>query len=139
MRAGDADREVVLERLRIAHAEGRLDLDELDERVAATLAARTYGELAALTADLPGEPPTPRPLGAPAQGLQASPTHAEESSHDMRSALAGWAGVSMTVFVLWIVTSIISGGPHYPWFLWVVGPWGAVLLAAWIGSRLRDR
>jgi hypothetical protein len=55
----------------------------------------------------------------------------------MRAAVAGWAGVSMTVFVLWIIVSVISGGPHYPWFLWVVGPWGVVLLAAWIGSRLR--
>jgi hypothetical protein len=137
MRAGDADRELVLERLRTAHAEGRLDLDELDERVAATLAARTYGELAALTADLPGDPPTPRPLGVPVQGLS---TQVEEPpSHDMRAAAAGWAGVSMTVFVLWIIASIISGGLHYPWFLWVVGPWGAVLLAAWIGSRLRGQ
>ena len=45
MRAGDVDREQVLDRLRIAHAEGRLDLDEFDERITATLAARTYADL----------------------------------------------------------------------------------------------
>src|SRR6202012_4877987 len=43
----------VLDILRAAGAEGRLTPDELDERMAATLAARTLGELAALTADLP--------------------------------------------------------------------------------------
>ena len=53
MRASDADRDRVLDILRAAGAEGRLSPDELDERMAATLAARTLGELAALTADLP--------------------------------------------------------------------------------------
>jgi hypothetical protein len=137
MRAGDADRAQVLERLRAAQAEGRLEFDEFDERVTATLAARTYGELAALTADLPGDPPTPRPLADPALGPPTG--DAEERRRDMRAATAGWAGISVTVFVLWIITSVISGGLHYPWFLWVAGPWGAVLLASWIGSRLQGR
>ncbi|MFD7864002.1 DUF1707 domain-containing protein [Streptomyces sp. NPDC059783] len=52
MRASDADREAVVEQLREAAAEGRIDLDELDERVGAALTAKTYGELAPLTADL---------------------------------------------------------------------------------------
>ncbi len=53
MRASDADRDRVLDVLREAAAEGRLTPDELDERMGAALAARTLGELAALTADLP--------------------------------------------------------------------------------------
>ncbi|HZS20169.1 MAG TPA: DUF1707 domain-containing protein [Pseudonocardiaceae bacterium] len=53
MRAADSDRERVAERLRSAHDEGRLTLAEYDERVQQAWAARTYGELAALTADLP--------------------------------------------------------------------------------------
>jgi hypothetical protein len=57
----------------------------------------------------------------------------------MRAAVAGWTTVSMTVFILWVIVSVISGGPHFPWFLLVVGPYGAVLLASWIRSRLRDR
>ena len=65
MRAGDVDREQVLDRLRIAHAEGRLDLDEFDERITATLAARTYADLRALTVDLPGRPPSPPPAPRP--------------------------------------------------------------------------
>jgi hypothetical protein len=58
MRASDADRDRVIEVLRVAAGDGRLTPDELDERLAATLSSRTLGELAALTTDLtagPGE------------------------------------------------------------------------------------
>ncbi|WP_338696969.1 DUF1707 domain-containing protein [Streptomyces sp. Q6] len=54
LRASDADREQVAERLRDALAEGRLDMDEFEERLEATYKARTYGELAPITRDLPG-------------------------------------------------------------------------------------
>jgi hypothetical protein len=53
LRASDSDREQVSERLRHATAEGRLSADELDQRLEALYAARTYGELDALLADLP--------------------------------------------------------------------------------------
>jgi hypothetical protein len=43
--------------LRVAAGEGRLTPDELDERLEAALSARTFGELAALTADLVAAPP----------------------------------------------------------------------------------
>jgi Domain of unknown function (DUF1707) len=53
LRASDADRESVAQRLRHATAEGRLNTDELEDRLQALFAARTYGELDALLADLP--------------------------------------------------------------------------------------
>ncbi|MET7362535.1 DUF1707 domain-containing protein [Streptomyces sp. NPDC005562] len=53
LRASDADRERVAEQLRDALAEGRLDMSEFEERLDATYKARTYGELAPLTRDLP--------------------------------------------------------------------------------------
>ncbi len=53
MRASDLDREQVVERLRHATAEGRLRTEELEERLGAAYAARTYGELDPLVADLP--------------------------------------------------------------------------------------
>lgn len=59
MRVSDADREAVTAKLRDHYAEGRLDSDELDERVTAALHAKTYGDLRALTTDLPG------PAGVP--------------------------------------------------------------------------
>jgi hypothetical protein len=53
LRASDADRERVAEVLRDALAEGRLDMAEFEERLEAAYGARTYGELAPLTRDLP--------------------------------------------------------------------------------------
>jgi hypothetical protein len=53
LRASDAEREQVAERLRRAAVEGRLGADELDDRLGAALSARTFGELDVLIADLP--------------------------------------------------------------------------------------
>ncbi|MET7284312.1 DUF1707 domain-containing protein [Streptomyces sp. NPDC005573] len=53
LRASDADRERVAEVLRDAVAEGRLDMEEFEERLDAAYKARTYAELAPLTRDLP--------------------------------------------------------------------------------------
>ncbi|GAB2731980.1 DUF1707 SHOCT-like domain-containing protein [Streptomyces bullii] len=53
LRASHADRDGVVEVLSAAAGDGRLTADELDERVEAALSARTVGELAVLTADLP--------------------------------------------------------------------------------------
>ena len=55
-RAGDADREAVADRLRIAADDGRIDLAELDERLTQAYAAKTYGQLQVLVADLPTHP-----------------------------------------------------------------------------------
>lgn len=60
LRAGDGDRERTAETLRAAAGDGRITIDELDERLTATFAARTYADLARLTADLPvGTPNAP--------------------------------------------------------------------------------
>ncbi len=69
VRASDGDRDLVAERLYDATVEGRLLTVELDQRLGLALAARTYGELDPLVADLPGgragHPPDPRvPLRA---------------------------------------------------------------------------
>jgi transketolase C-terminal domain/subunit len=53
LRVSDADRHKVAEMLRQAAGEGRIDLDELDERLGAAYGAKTYAELAPLTSDLP--------------------------------------------------------------------------------------
>ena len=68
LRAGHADREQVIEALKNAFVHGRLTKDELDTRAGQALAARTYADLAALTADIPPAPARaapPRPT-APA-------------------------------------------------------------------------
>jgi Flp pilus assembly protein TadB len=57
LRASDADRDSVAERLRRAAVEGRIDADELEERLHLALRARTYGDLRRLVADLPAARP----------------------------------------------------------------------------------
>ena len=53
IRASDADRELTVERMREQVGTGRLTLEEFSERTAEAYRARTIGELAALTRDLP--------------------------------------------------------------------------------------
>ncbi|MFG2805247.1 DUF1707 SHOCT-like domain-containing protein [Streptomyces massasporeus] len=69
LRASDADREKVADILRDALAEGRLDMEEFEERLDATYKARTYGELTPITRDLPAAGVT-----VPAVSLIKDPT-----------------------------------------------------------------
>lgn len=64
MRASDAERERVAETLREAVAEGRLEMDEFEQRLDATYKARTHGELEPLVSDLPVPGTAVAPLGA---------------------------------------------------------------------------
>jgi Domain of unknown function (DUF1707) len=62
LRASHADRERVIDTLKAAHVYGLVTKDEFDERVAQTFAARTYAELAVITADIPAGLPAAPPL-----------------------------------------------------------------------------
>ena len=116
MRASDADRERVAERLRTALNEGRLDLDEYDERMQRTYAARTYGDLDGLLTDLPvGQHPVP---AAAAEPPRRSPT-AEWIFHQWRS----WVPAAVALTAIWA----ISGFGDY-WPGWIIGIWAAALL-----------
>ncbi|HEX8631802.1 MAG TPA: DUF1707 domain-containing protein [Catenuloplanes sp.] len=59
LRASDDDRQRIVAMLQRHTAAGRLTLDEFSDRVAAAYTARTLGELATVTGDLPPEPPEP--------------------------------------------------------------------------------
>jgi len=143
-RASDAYRDRVAALLREAHAEGRLDMDELTQRLDATYASRTYAELAALTRDLPvaGDGPLPPPArmpeGVPSAAGRASPP-ARRTDRSLRGAWAAW-GVAVSVnLVIWLLVSISSGDAIYFWPMWVAGPWGAVLLVLTVAERGRRR
>jgi hypothetical protein len=73
LRASDADRDRVIELLRAAVADGRLDPVEFDERLDAALAARTIDALAPLTADLIAVPGSNLALALPLAGAPAGP------------------------------------------------------------------
>jgi hypothetical protein len=67
IRAGDRDRDAVVQRIQQAFAEGRLDDEEFDQRTRAALTARLSTDLAVLTADLPelsGSGPVVKPTAA---------------------------------------------------------------------------
>jgi hypothetical protein len=59
LRASHEDRDEVVEELRVAGGDGRLDAEQLHQRLQSALTARTYGQLAALVADLSTQPVTP--------------------------------------------------------------------------------
>jgi hypothetical protein len=133
MRAADTDREHIAEQLRSAHTEGRLDLTEYDERLQQAWAARTYGELEALTADLPRARPPVDPANR-----EVRPSHWQHRHGRCgRTAVAAWACASVVNLVIWAVVSVATMSWVYPWWVWVAGPWGAVLLASWMGERAR--
>ena len=69
LRASDADRERVANVLREAAGDGRLTMDELDERLDSVYAAKTYAELEPITHDLPDAGDVHAPASSPAVRL----------------------------------------------------------------------
>ena len=72
LRASDADRDATADRLRQHHTDGRLDQDEFQERLDRCFAAKTVGELAELTRDLPDDSARHRARGRTGFGLLGS-------------------------------------------------------------------
>src|SRR5215218_2143611 len=143
LRAADADRAAVATVLGRHMAEGRLTVEEYDERLARAYAARTYGELDALTTDLPAtsRPQSPQPLVRsnpnPVRACGAGP--ASWNAHGSTGAAwRSWLGTALLVLTIWAVTSIASTSLLYFWPIWVIGPWGAVLLARTISGGNDD-
>ncbi|MFF1494966.1 DUF1707 domain-containing protein [Streptomyces sp. NPDC058304] len=77
LRASDADRDRVVERLRDAVAEGRIDMEEFEERLEAAYKSKTYAELEPLTRDLPAPGAGPMPIAA--SGPAPAPVPADSS------------------------------------------------------------
>ena len=102
LRAAHADREHVIDLLKAAFVQGRLTKDELDARAGQALTARTYAELAALTADIPAGPPATRPPRQPAR-----PQNPPKQPHPLRHAAIGSASCLIVAFLaLWYCVSL---------------------------------
>ncbi len=141
MRAADDDRQRVADALRAALNEGRLDLHEYDERLQQAYAAKTYGDLDALLADLPAVAPrpqqrvvpyqAPRPASTAAPGGPAPAGPAADPDATRRWMVQTWddygGAVGITV-AIWLVLSLMAGEAQYFWPGWVAGPWGVYLL-----------
>ncbi len=137
LRAADADRAAVADVLGRHMAAGRLTVAEYEERLTRAYAAKTYGELAELTADLPGDKPAPAPSGAAPAVRDGSP--ARRGAHGWRGADPGawrsWASTAAVVIAIWAVTSLGAWEFLYFWPIWVIGPWGAILLVQSLARR----
>jgi hypothetical protein len=92
LRAGHADREQAIDTLKTAFVHGQLTKDELDVRAGQALAARTYADLAALTADISPRKPAARPTRppAPARGRPLANAAAKSGVCLIIAAAATW-------------------------------------------------
>jgi DUF1707 SHOCT-like domain/2TM domain len=119
-RVSDAEREAVADRLRAAAGEGRLDAEELDERLTAAYGARTSADLTPLTADLPA-PPTPAPARVPVS-----------RDEHVRRRLAAFITANLICIGIWAA----SGADGGFWPVWVLLGTGIGLVAALVQAFL---
>ena len=99
LRVGDADREAVAAALRESYAQGRLTLEEFNQRIEAAFAATTRSQLSALTRDLPPvAAPAPR-APVPVPGAQR-----ERAGHGSRSrSRLGLFPALIAAFATWLL------------------------------------
>ena len=97
VRTSQAERDQVVERLRTHAADGRLEVEELEQRIEAALSARTHGELDAVETDLP-RPASPR---------------LRRRRHPLRRH---FVAVSVLLVVIWA-----ASGMGYFWPVWAIG------------------
>jgi hypothetical protein len=138
VRAGNADRERVVAQLNAAFAEGRLDVGELDERVAAAYAAKTLGELVPLTADLP----VGRARAAGPARRETAPAQPHQHAEAARWVGAGGAlSIFLVCTLIWGAIALGQGHLSYFWPIWTAIPLVfAVVGAIGMGSsQRRDR
>lgn len=122
VRVGDQERATVADALAAAVAAGQLTPDEHAERMELALRARTRGDLASLTADLP-------PV-APDAAVEER-VRRKEQRHALARSWRSWAGVAILLTVIWALSGFGGDGPWNPhsyWPVWPIGVWGAVLL-----------
>ena len=117
VRASDADREQVAERLRAAFDEGWLGLAEYDERVRDAYAAVTRADLVPLTADLP------------AAAEAAAPPAKRSRAPRIRKEWRDWAQTGFLLVGIWAVISLAGGGPIFFFPIFPLGIWAVVLVS----------
>lgn len=110
LRLSHEDRDRMVEILRDAAADGRLDTDELEERVERALTARTFADLEPLAEDLPVRAPMPPALRAPAAPVPAAPARPFEALVPADGEAVAWrtAGQRLTREGAWAVPRVVD-------------------------------
>jgi hypothetical protein len=110
MRAANADRERTVDVLKAAFAEGRLDQDEYNERMGLAYQARTYGDLVALTGDLPAGPlPIAMPPAWQAPQQRARPVPQVQHTNTMATVAFALGMLEFVTLGLTAIPAIICG------------------------------
>jgi Domain of unknown function (DUF1707) len=136
LRAGDADRQAVAERLRIALDEGRLAFHEYDTRLQEAYQARTYGELNRLVADLPASASVERsavvppvvPSVVPAAPVTPAVAYPNATRRWLVALWDDYFGAVSICVAVWLAIGLTSEDWQGFWPIWVAGPWGAYLV-----------
>jgi hypothetical protein len=148
LRASDADRQQVADRLRAALDEGRLTLLEYDDRLGAAYGALTYGELAKVTRDLPGQAtradllPAASPVdaaAAPAVRAQAAPVQAKDPGRTRAYLIQqgrGWLGGAVITNGIWAATSGFDWHSYWPGI--VLPIWAVAIVGGLISGKHRE-
>jgi hypothetical protein len=132
LRAADADREKVAEQLKAALDEGRLSLQEYDDRVRDAYAAKTYQELLVLLTDLPK--PGLGTADVTARRLAEERRRARRLPTALLVLWTIWAALTVVNLVVFgLVAATVSGTP-YPWPVWMLVP-GAALGVVTVGVQ----
>lgn len=135
-RASDTERTQVADLLGRHLTEGRLDLTEYNERLTRVYSTATREDLQLVLQDLPKLPKT---VAAQSVSRGRFPIWQQIEG-------SAWLGVSLLVLFIWAAISLAAGEFTYPWPIWVIGPWGAVLVfrvlmgwesSAWNRTRTR--
>jgi hypothetical protein len=111
IRASDQERESVVDVLRDAYTDGRLTLEEFEERTSAAYASKTWADLRELTGDLPVEPvlgadlPQVQPRAVPAAQVVSSVPRPRQDGRDRP------LGRLLPVIFVWIMIAAAAGSP----------------------------
>jgi DUF1707 SHOCT-like domain len=109
IRASDQERESVVDVLRDAYTDGRLTLDEFEERTSAAYAAKTWADLGELTTDLPAQPLLGADLGRQWQVCQPQAAPLARIPHQARRDRP--LGHLLPILFVWILIEAAAGSP----------------------------
>ena len=132
LRAADADRHKIADQIKAALDEGRLSLNEYDDRVRRAYAARTYAELLILVADLP------KPGLSAAEVTARREAEARRAARKLPMALlvlwTVWGTIMAVNLMVWFLVAVTVEGDVHPWPVWLLVP-GVALAASTVGVQ----